>query len=451
MKAPFGMKHWRLPLFPVMPVGKPVLAIVLALLWTSRIFVGMASAKEAVPAPVQLFLDALQLELRLKPHAARIVRTPDGYELRDVTYAEIREDHAVLIEAGSRRILLLGGEESDGLIRFSHVRIEDTRLLFKSGGRGQVQVRMPVAEVIEVSILPPEAARTPQERLSAARMQAQAVSIPGVLITLPSGGTLRWRDLRKTWRGNARTGEGQTEIALGRLEIPAAYVAGEDRALLRQLRTLGLERLRFSGLIRGRGQWQADQRLHVTGLLRVRLQAAGSLRMLLEDMAFPQALLRLNRTLAMNGNDTPGSASPLPRMLDDPQIAMALRGFTVRRLQLTWQDEGLTRRYLAMRGIDGSDATAIDALVSRTLSSFGPLQKTALGRMAKNALRSFLREPRNLRIDIRGRNGVPVSLPMLSVMLISPEMITGILEIGVQANTPETADASAAATTQQQP
>ena len=393
----------------------------------------VALARSELPENARFFLEALQKQMRLVPTVGELRPTAEGIELRNVVFKPAGKAATALAGAHSRRILLQKGTRRDGLIWFSRVVIEGGEMRFRHPRAGVLRVRIPQMEMRGVSILPPDAARTPQEKLVANRLLAELVQAPEILLAFPNGAVLPWRGFRQQWKGSRRTGEGTAETVLGGLVLTARQVAGDNSDLLQQLQALGLERMRLAGVMRSQSRWGGDQRLHVMSLLHLQLENAGSLELLLEDLGVPLALFDMLERLRDNAAAGTDAAAVRSRQLfNDPEVAMALRLLTVQRIRLTWRDAGLTRRYLALRA--NETAAAADEALARLMSLLGPLAQGDIGAKLHSALAVFLRNPRTLQIDIQGRGGAPINIPMLSALAIAPQMLGNALQIDIRAN-----------------
>ena len=399
-------------------------------------FAPMAQARTGLPESAWFFLEALQKQMQLAPTVGEVRPTAKGIALRNVVFKPAGNAATALVGVRSRSILLQGEGRANGLIRFERVVIEGGELLFRHPRAGLLRMRIPRLEMRGVSILPPDAARTPQEKLVANRLLAELVQAPEILLAFPNGAALPWRGFRQRWQGNRRTGEGTAETVLGSLALTARQIAGNDGDLLQQLQALGLERMRLAGVMRSRSRWGGDQRLHVISLLHLQLENAGSLELLLEDLSVPLPLFdALEKLRDSAASETDAASARSRQLLNNPEVAMALRLLTVQRIRLTWRDAGLARRYLARQAI--GEAAAIAATIARIMSALRPLGHGPIGMKVQTALERFLRNPQNLRIDIRGRGGAPINIPMLSALALAPQMLSNALQIDIRANVPE--------------
>ena len=406
-----------------------------------------ARALEQPPA-VKLLLDFLRIELSVQPKVGRITHAENGdIVLHDVVFAEVRKNDRPLLKVQARAITLQAPAVQDGLMHYRQITVDALRFdIATNKAEGNAVIRVPRLLMAQASILPREAATTPQEKLAASQLLASAISIPEVRVELPGVSAFSWRGINGTWEGNRRTGEGRTKLNMGRAQVPLAEILSrpEEVAALRQL---GLTTLNLSGMMDSTSTWRADQHLVSSGSLRLAAREAGALSVTLDGLAVPLALIQrgqeMNRALRQQGQ--PGAGGGLPgqpnRMpgqafLNDPQFAAAMRTLTLNGFEVRWQDFGLTRRLIAWeaqrRGMTEEEYIA-DAL-QRAQAQWGTLLPPALAQRIVRELGHFLQDPKSLRFSFRGVAGQPIQLAGLTMLLFMPQMVMQSVQVEVKAN-----------------
>ncbi len=431
---------------------RPALLASVALLFAALACVAPARAEDLPPA-VRALLDAMGLQLNVRPKVGGVRELEDGYELRDVVFLEAKtDDGAPLVSLRARRLRVTGAAQRDGLFVYGHVRLEDT--LFEAPLRNDPNRRMrleiPALDIVEASVLPESEARNDLEKLASARLVASAISMPQATIALPET-TIQWSGLKATWKGDRRKGTGISDADFGEIVIPLkdAALAGARRGVrsVQTLERLGLERLTITGRSHQEVTIRPDGRMHSTSDLRIGAREAGFLNIGVDDVSFPVAMLgqlkeyvekwRGDGAGGMFGNPgRPGIPRPGYNPLSDPMLMNFISQVTLRGLSLKWEDRGITRKLLEFTA--EREGKTVEALVRErlqkaqvVLAAFLPPE---LLEKSLNALMSYLREPKNIRITVTGANGQYVALPALASAFISPQALFSLLEIDIAAN-----------------
>ncbi len=436
-------------------------ALMLAAVGLLMLLPAPARALQEPPAVKALF-DVLRLELQLQPKVGNIRTDDDTIVLDDVVLAEMREDGNDVLTARVKEIRLKGARSDNGLMHYRLIDV-DTLTIELVKDKQPVRIVMPAMTFAEASLLPHAEARSPQEKFTSDRLLASVLDIPQIRIELPGVRPIVWTGVKGTWKGDRRTGAGESRIDLGTLPLPLLELArlGKQRTLKLQeaLQELGLEKLTLRGEVKMRQSWMPDARMAHTSSLRYGAPEAGELRVELHNLALPLELLQQARKMQREWREqrapqeqrvpdarAPGSpgtndAPQAPRMqpggpLNDPELAMALRRLTLGGLTLQWRDHGLTNRLLAhearKRGLDVSELIArqLEAVRAR-LSSALP-QDVVLGYLRE--LSRFLQDPKSLRISLSGANGQPIALANAAMFLIMPQMMLNSVKVEVKAN-----------------
>ena len=419
----------------------------LAIVITCALFGGMpaASAQEKIPEPVRHFLNSLQKRLNMEANAKIIQKIPEGYELYYITFSDSKENKekssnrkSFISDAFILRAILKGVSRSDSYTSFDHIKLEQVNYQIKSPNGKIAMITIPKEDKFNVSILHSNSAKSPQEKRMSGTMLVEKSIIPRIDILWANGFSLTLHDVRQAWKGNRRTGEGATEAGLGSLVIPARELAFLDPAISAWLEMLGLEKVKLSVMIRSQNQWKSDQRLHFNARMHLRLENAGTLEFELNDLAFPVALMNLLEDQKASGNATAASQSSMPLTLNNPQVSSALNQLTLQRVRIKWKDAGLTRRYLALKNSGALKGLSVPGTRgAENVQSLDVILRNVLGEPYQRASDAFQKNPENFQIDIRGRNGSPISAPMLIALALVPQGLASMLQIDIRANMPE--------------
>ena len=429
--------------FSWMPRPKRLLAIAV----TCAFFGGMpvANAQEKVPDPVRHFLNALLKKWKMKVNAEKVQRTAEGYELYNITFSKNKESKETPIKkkyfisgAFIARATLKGVSQSNGFTKYEHIKMEQVLYHIKRSDGETVMISAPREDKYNVSILHSDSAKSPLEKRIAGAMLTEKSITPRIDILWSNGFSLVAHDVRQAWKGNRRTGEGNSEASLGGLAISARDLALLDPAFSVWMEMLGLEKTKLSGVLRSQNQWQSDQRLHINTLMQLTIEKAGTLELELNDLAFPTTFMNLFENQKVSGNETTTSQSTSSLSLKNPQISSALNQLSLQRVRIKWKDAGLTRRYLELQKsgafkdlqIPGTNGT-------QNVRSLDEILRNILGEPYQRASDAFQKDPKNIQIEIRGRNGAPISAPMLLALALAPQALASMLQIDVRANMPE--------------
>ena len=426
-----------------------LVAMILALLAPT-----LPARAEELPPSVRALLDAIGLQFNLRPKVGAVHEIENGYELRDITFFELKtDDGAIILSLRTARMRITGLQERNGLFLYTHVRLEDTVFEGQSGREAEEKVRLevPVMDMVEASVLPESAARNELERLASSRVTATVFSMPQATIILPKL-ALRWHGLKITWKGDRRQGTGVTDTDFGEIVVPLKEAArlnpreGARNAAV--LERLGLEMLTITGHARQEVLLGSDGRLHSSSRTRIGAKEAGFLEVAVQDVSFPVAMLEQLRQYVermrneeaagmrdrASRSDTPSRPGYNP--LADPVLMNIFSQLSLRGLSIGWEDRGITRKILQLAA--EHEGRSMDALVRERLqqaqvflSAFLPpdlLEKTL------NALLTFLRDPKSIRLSVKGANGQPLTVPALASALINPQTLFTLVEIHIAAN-----------------
>ena len=405
-------------------------------------------AADQPPEPVRLLLRVLHLKMQLQPTVRTFRQQDDGYVLEGVTFLRFTRDHADLLSITAKRILLQGtSRQDDGLTRYRHIRVEDL-VLKAATGNGTMRMVVPRLDLARASVLPEDEARDEKERLAANTLMAAGLSIPEIRFEAPGVAPFYWRGIRMTWEGNRRTGAGEQRVEYGtlRLSLDALSALTKDRPEEKRqanalFRRLGLKELVITGYTETRTSWQPDNRLRADVSSIVRLERIGELAVQVENLALPLEMLqavgeRPWRNLPNAGNDA-GQQPPLANPLANPQFMASLQRLSVLGLEIRWRDLGLTPALLDVEAErEGVDRQALVArLLEDMKATSAAFLPPDLATKLQEAFGAYLENPRTLRLALRGRNGVPVSLAgTVSLLLVSPQMLMNSVEFIIEAN-----------------
>ena len=417
-------------------------------LWLLSLAMWPAHASVQLPREVRLILDYLRLELEVEPKVGSISREGDTLILKDVQFLAAKaakKDDLKDADVRAREIRITGAAEQDGLLTYKRVDVLDLVFLLKSPKEETITITLPRILLAELSVLPKDQARSVKESMAAGQVLASALEIPEVAFSIPGVRPFAWRDIKGTWQGNRRTGEGESFLNLGSLRLPLEELAltnkkeGERNAVI--LRALGLGTFTLSGGYRDKREWAPDGRLLASSQTRLRVEEAGELSISFDKLALPQALLKavtgLQRNLHQQGSaNTPGQAAPGADILNDPQLAAAIRDLTLNGAEVRWQDFGITRRLLVLLAAGENKAT--EELIAEYLQQLqmqaGALLPPQVAQQLVRAVSHFLQEPKSFRISVKGRGGQPVSVAGLAMLLVAPQMVFNSLDIEIKAN-----------------
>ncbi len=404
-----------------------------------------ARALEEPPA-VKLLLDFLRIELSVQPKVGSM-RTENGdIVLSNVVLAEAREGGKPLLRAAAREIVLRGAAPKDGLMRYRQIVMHDFTLELAKKGEAtpSALIRVPQMLLEEASILPRDQASNAREELAASQIISSSMAIPEIRFEVSGVEPFFWRDIRGTWRGDRRTGTGATKLDFGTLKVPLAALARLDKrnakTLTETLDALQLREATISGSQTNNSEWLPDNRLLGNGETVLRLENGGELRLTLDKLAIPAALLGQLGRMRQQGQDTGADSKP-PRipgqqMLNDPQFMASLRMLTLNGFTLRWRDFGLMRRLIAWRakGRGMTEEEYIAEELQKAQAQWGAMLPPALAQRIVRELGHFLQEPKSLRISMHGVAGQPIQLASLTMLLFMPQMVMQSVQVEVKAN-----------------
>ncbi len=412
-----------------------------------------ARAAELPPA-VKALLDVIGLRYSLKPKVGAVREVENGYELQDITFLELKtDDGTVLVSLHTDRMRITGAREDDGLFLYSRIRLENTRALLplKDDLTKKMRVDIPVVDIVEASVLPEAAARDELERLASTQLIASAISMPEAIFNFPEFG-FTWKGLRGTWKGDRRKGTGITDIEFGEITIPLKKAAlinpREGRRNAAVLERLGLTTLTISGRNHQETVVKPDARLYTSSETRIGAREVGFLELKVEDVSFPVAMLgqlrdymekmRDRGTGGMMGRPPRPGQPPMPgyNPLTDPLFMNLISQATLRGIEIGWEDRGITRKLLEMAA--EREGRSVDEVVRErmqkaqvVLAAFLPpelLEKTL------NALMTYLRDPKNIRVSLQGAGGQFITVPALISAFMNPQALFSLLQVDITAN-----------------
>ena len=409
--------------------------------------VAPARAAELPPA-VKALLDVIGLRYSLQPKAGAVREVENGYELEDITFLELKApDGTVLVSLHTDRMRITGAREDDGLFLYAHIRLENTRALLPvdDDPAKKMRLEIPVVDLVEASVLPEAAARDELEKLASTEIIASAISMPEATFNFPEFG-FTWKGLKGTWKGDRRKGTGITDIEFGEITIPLKKAAlinpREGRRNAAVLERLGLITLTITGRTHQETVVKPDARLHASSETRLGAREVGFLDLKVEDVSFPVAMLGQLRDYMekMRDRGTGGMMGrpPMPgyNPLTDPVFMNLISQATLRGIEIGWKDRGITRKLLEMAA--EREGRSVDEVVRErmqkaqiVLAAFLPpelLEKTL------NALMTYLRDPKNIRISMRGAGGQFITVPALVSAFMNPQALFSLLQVDIVAN-----------------
>ncbi len=425
---------------------RPVFALLAFLVLLCGALSGPAARAEEMPPPVKMLFQVFRLKLDLQPRARLIRPDGDGYELQDVVFAEGALDDETRFTVTARRILLRGTAMRDGLMLYRHIRVEDLQVAFTDAD-GHFRAFVPRADFAEVSILSPQGAHTDVEKFASGNMFSAATSIPEIRFEVSGFEPFYWRGIRVTWEGDRRTGAGEQRLEYGTLKIPLAELLKASKrhgkALDRNydeevlVRRLGLKEFIMTGYGESTSTWLPDNRLQTDATSIMRFERIGEISFSLDDLAMPLELLQGLEEMQRQRMAAGPGAVPPDAALMQRRLMASLQRLTLLGLDVRWRDLGLTPALLdlaAEREGVGRKAL-IDRLERDLTAKLAQAPIPQLARQLTAAFVKFLREPKSLHVGIRGANGQPVALAgLVSLLLISPQMLMNSVEIVIEAN-----------------
>jgi len=384
-------------------------------------------AKPAEPAIVKLILGAYEKKKGVRPTYESIEQGGGTITLRKFSFAlgQPLEKNAPRIVTQS---LVLENPTVDdtGLHHLARFVLKDMRVegLAKDGKGLRVDIPRLVLE--DVSILPPEQAKTPVEKFYAGSLLSSRAHADEVIFNIPDKPPLTLRGLRVGWRGDRRTGAGKGTFDLGRMTVPASLLAGGKGG--DPLKELGYDELVFTGSGNYDAAWDDKQKLHLDFTFRLGAEEAGLQEFAITDLAIPLALLE-------KLSDREKQKEWTESLDKDPGAAMALTdGLTLRGLELAWVDHSLTNRLLDMnarkKGI--SRQAYIETLLAYPQVFLMQLGLPRLAAEATPQLRAFLMKPKSLAISVHAQ--APMDLKTLMTLMADPAGLVETLNLKVEAN-----------------
>ena len=383
-------------------------------------------AKPAEPAIVKLILDTFETKYGQRPTYEAMEQTGGAITLRRFSFiaGEQGADNAPYAVAQS---LVLENPTVDdtGLHHLARLELKALHVEERGGGKG-LQVDIPLLVMEDVSILPPEAARNPIEKLTAGAFLAARTQIGEIRFSKPGNPPLTLRGFRYDWQGDRRTSAGKGTFDLGKLAIPASLLSGKTGN--DPLKELGYDELVFTGSGNYDASWDDEQKMHLDLTFRLGAEKAGFQEFAITDLAIPLGLLE--KLSDMKKQKELGDA------LDkDPAAAMALAdGLTLRGLKLSWIDRSLTSRLLEMnarkKGI--SRQAYIETLLAYPQILLMQLGLPRLAAEATPQLRAFLMNPKSLSISVHAQ--APMDLKTLMTLMADPAGLVETLNLKVEAN-----------------
>ncbi len=411
-----------------------LLALLAASLWRPA----EAARAEELPPFVSLFLKEAEAEMDAKIAWGRARQADNGdFLLEEVSWATKLEDakRGVSYETVAVTALIrFSGLKADGdLLRATRVVFSDTRLdisekaMDEDAPEDGLKARIPEVTFEDVSILKPAAARSRVEKLYAGRMVAARMLIPEIVAVAPLD--LKFRDITFTFDGDRRTYAGRSTFTIARIELPAkaADLLRRDDALGQ----LGYDKLVFEIGSAWTSRWDEKERIHADLMLRIGMHQAGRLGLELGDLTVPFEIVELV--------SDPKKADELERRFtsgDETLMNQLKNDVTLRALRLFWEDEGLTRKLIAMearrKGISAEDV--INAWVAAPQAFLFMLGLPEVGNQASEALKTFLKDPKRLDISMQAK--APMNFLTLMTLLEDPKSLVEALGLKITANTP---------------
>ncbi len=386
-------------------------------------------AKPAEPAIVKLILDTFEKKYGQRPTFEAMEDNGGAIILRKFSFiaGDPGADNAPYAVAQSL-VLENPSVDDTGLHHLARLELKALHVEERSGGKG-LRVEIPLLVMEDVSILPPEAARGPIEKLTAGAFLASRTRIGEIHFSKPGKPALTLRGFRYDWQGDRRTGAGKGAFDLGKMAIPGALLAG--RKGNNPLKELGYDELVLTGFGNHAASWDDKQRLHMDFTFRLGAEKAGLQEFAITGLAIPLSLLE-------KLSDKEGQKELGDALDKDPAAAMALaEGLTLRGLKLAWIDKSLTNRLLEMnarkKGI--SREAYIETLLAYPQILLMQLGLPKLAAEATPQLRAFLLKPKSLAISVHAQ--APMDLKTLMTLMSDPAGLVETLNLKVEANKEE--------------
>ncbi len=413
-----------------MPSLAMLLAVMAALAWLA---LAPARAEETLPPFIAQFLKQLEEQNDLKIAWGRARQLDDGdFVLEEVSWA-VHAKGKVRPVAHSALMRFSGLREDGDLLRCAKVSIVSTDIdaapdVFDEPHSDKaIRVRIPEVIFEDNSILKTGAGRNAIERLFEGQVVSARVVVPE--ITLHSPFALKVGKVVYTFGGNRRTMEGKGTFTISRIALPPEVSAMMGRK--DALGQLGYDRFVLSVGAAWTTRWDEKDRNHVDFMLRLGMDQAGRLGIEVGELVLPLSLMRM----LVDARES----KRLEKMIDaeDPALMNMLQNdITLQTLRIFWEDEGLTRRLLAMearrKGLEQKDV--IDAWAAAPQAFLFMLGLPDVGAQASDALRTFLADPRRLDISMHAR--APMNLATLMTLLEDPKGLVDTLNLKITANGP---------------
>ena len=382
------------------------------------------------PEIVRQMLDAFEKQNGFRPTYDSIEETDGRIIVHGMTFTPPAEEGVTDVPQVTVKTTVFDNPRVDdgGLY---HIGKMEMRGFSITGAKDKaVRVTIPLAEAEDVTFLPESAAKTPHEKIMAGSSLFSVLRIGEVVIEAKDIPRISWRDLKFTWEGSRRNGEGRFRGDFGKLVIPGEVLdkaaPGENK-----LKTLGYDSAVFTGGMDYTSKWGERDIIHMDFAMRFGMEKAGVNEIAISDIGLPMALLESLKTAkAKSGGDRKMAEAEI---LD--AFSRSMKDITILGARISWIDQSLTNRlidYMAKKKGVSREAYIANLTVYPQIMLM-QIGLPSLAAQASDQLRTFLNDPKSLSISFKAK--APMSIATMMTLFSDPAGLAETLGLKVEANT----------------